>query len=174
MRRVAVILALIGAFVLLTGVFLPWIDFSGSISGWEVAIGEQFEGQGMRQIIPGQFISTNIHALIVFISAVLIAICVLTAFVLSRKVQSNNKSFTIIGIIILLAAVAAIGGIIGFMVDMSGNGFESDDWMQLVGYGVYVCAGGAILGLISGVLMAIRKQEKRTVRAKGLRKAATE
>lgn len=175
--KVAIVFALIGVILLLAGVFLPWVQpvvasegFSYSISGWDIAAGEQFEGKGLAEVITDQFISTNIHALIVFISAVLMAVCGLTACVLSRSARVNNMRFTILGIVISLAAVAAIGGLIGFMVDMSGNGFESDDWMQLVSYGVWVCAGGAVLGVISGVLMAIQKKEKRAVRKKVLKK----
>ena len=160
MKIVAAIIALLCGIAVLAGIFLPWFGgshFMFSVSGWDIAQGKDFAGMGMKEVVHEAYISSSIHALIVFLSAALVAVCALPAFILSLKAKGNNMGIVILGIIISLAAVAAIGGLIGFMIDINGNDFESSSWVNMIGYGVYVCAGGAILGLISGVLMAVRK-----------------
>jgi surface polysaccharide O-acyltransferase-like enzyme len=143
MRKAACCLALIGAVAVVVGVFLPWVGSQGAFLISHVAQ-----------------LSSDTHALIVVISSVVMLLCALVAFILSLKFKGDNGWIVVFGIMISLAAVAAIGGLIWFLIDMSGM----DNWFDYIGYVIYVCGVGAVLGLISGVLMVIRKKEKRAVR----------
>jgi hypothetical protein len=58
-----------------------------------------------------------------------------------------------LGILISLGAAVAIGGLAWFFVDMS----SVDNWMDYVGYGTYICGGGAVLGLIFGALASVKR-----------------
>lgn len=163
MKKFATGLALICAIALLAGVFLPWMQsasimglqqsiiiLSGSISGWDV-----FHTSGLGDLLAqmgGSPLQSETHALIVFIASIVMLLCSLAAFVLSLRSKGDSAGIVAFGIIISLAAVAAIGGVGWFLIDMS----DMSNWSDYIGTGVYVCGGGAVLGLVSGVLVSVK------------------
>ena len=165
MRIAGSLIPLICGIVLLAGVFLPWIHssiFAGrepvsfSISGWDIVQGKT--PMGIGQLVKDWLISSNIHALIVFVGAILMVLSTLPVFVLVLKNKSGVAVKTC-NIIISVAAVVSVGGLMWFLIDMSiiEPRFTemSIHWTRYIGYGVYVCGAGAVLGLIFGALASI-------------------
>ena len=155
MKRVAVVFAFIGAIAALTGVFLPWIHYSiggnisYSLSGWGVFHNTSW----FDNIVLSMFkLDSNTHALIAFIAAIVMLVCALPAVFLSLKAKGDSAAVKPLVIIVALAAVAVLVGVIWFLVDMS----SAKNWSDYLGYGVYVCGGGALLGLIFGALAAVK------------------
>lgn len=170
MKKIAMVFALIGAIVALAGIFLPWMRCSdmagrlqtgssvssssilGSLSGWDV-----FHGSGLGDLLAsmgGSPLQSDMHALIVFVAAIVMLLCALAAFVLSLKSKGDNRWIVAFGVIISLAAVVAIGGLGWFLAEM----YDMDNLFDYIGYGMYVCGGGAVLGLIAGILVAVKEK----------------
>ena len=157
MKKLATGLALVCAAVLLAGIFLPWIHYqSGSIVGFSVSYSlsgwDVFNKSGL-DTAAAQLSSDN-HALIVFIAAIVMLLCSLAAFVLSLKSKGEKAGAGALGIIITLTALAAIGGLIWFLADMS----SAKNWSDYIGAGVYVCGAGAVLGLAGGILASMKSK----------------
>ena len=156
MKKIAVIFALIGAIAVLTGVFLPWIHYSivgnisYSLSGWGVFHDTSWFNNIVLSLLK---LDSNTHALIVLIAAVVMVVCALPAAILSLNAKGNSAAVKPFGIIISLAAVAVIVGLIWFVIDIS----STKNWSDYIGYGVYVCGGGAVLGLVGGVLASVKQ-----------------
>ena len=170
MKKVACGLGLIGAAALLVGIFLPWVrcpnpagmlqtgssisssSILGSLSGWDV-----FRHSGIFSALEsmgGSPLRSDTHALVVFAASAVMLLCAVAAFVLSLKSKGDNRWIVAFGIMIALAAVAALGGMGWFLTDIS----SMDKWFNYIGYGIYVCGAGAVLGLVSGVLVAVKKK----------------
>lgn len=163
MKKFATGLSLICAAALLAGIFLPWVQSAsipglfggstilpGSLSGWDV-----FHRSGLGDLLAsmgGSSLQSETHALIVFIASIVMLLCSLAAFILSLKSKGDNAGIVAFGIIISLAAVAAIGGLGWFLIDMS----SAKNWSNYIGYGVYVCSGGVVLGLVGGILASVK------------------
>ena len=155
MKKVALGLSLAGAVALLVGIFLPWIHFSiigstsYSLTGWGI-----FQNKSWFDniVLSGLKLDSNTHALIVFIAAIVMLLCSLAAFVLSLKSKGEKAGAGALGIIITLTALAAIGGLIWFLADMS----STKNWSDYIGSGVYVCGVGAVLGLVGGILASVK------------------
>ena len=157
MKKVAVVFALIGAIAALVGVFLPWIHYqSGSIGGFSLSYSlsgwDAFNKSGWEVALAQ--LSSDTHALIVFIAAIVMVVCALPATILSLSAKGGSAAVKPFGIIISLAALVAIGGLIWFMVDMS----SVENWSDYIGYGIYVCGGGVVLGLLGGILASVGKK----------------
>jgi hypothetical protein len=155
MKIAAVIIALICGIAVLVGIFLPWAEASGSILGvhWSLSV------TGMNVIsssgwdISDLALSDNLHAILVMIGAAIMIVCALPAIFLSASSGGGKAAVTAFGMLISLGAIVAIAGLVWFFVDMS----SVKDWTDYVGYGTYICGGGAILGLIFGGLAAAKK-----------------
>ena len=159
MKKFATGLALLCAAALLAGIFLPWIHYqSGSIGGFSISY--SLSGWGVFHntsrfdniVLSALKLDSNTHALIVFIAAIIMLLCSLAAFVLSLKSKGDNSGIVAFGIIISLAAVAAIAGLVWFVIDMS----SAKNWSDYIGTGFYVCSGGAVLGLVGGILASVK------------------
>lgn len=155
MKKFATGLALICAIALLAGIFLPWIHYdSGSIGGFSISYSvsgwDAFNRSGLESAFSQ--LSSETHALIVFIASIIMLLCALAAFVLSLRSKGDNAGIVAFGIIISIAAVAAIGGLIWFVIDMS----SIDNWSDYIGTGIYVCGAGAALGLVGGILASVK------------------
>ena len=151
MKKLATGLALVCAAVLLAGIFLPWIHYqSGSIGGFSVSYSlsgwDVFNKSGLDTAAAQ--LSTDTHALLVFIAAIVMLFCALAAFLLSMKSKGGGEGIVALGIIISLAAVVAIAGLIWFLVDLS----SVNNWSDYVGAGIYVCFASVVLGLVGGIL----------------------
>jgi hypothetical protein len=140
MKKFATGLALICAIALLAGIFLPWIHYqSGSIGGFSISY--SLSGWGVFHntswfdniVLSALKLDSNTHALIVFIASIVMLLC-------------------------SLAAVVAIAGLIWFAVDMSSadNWSSDNNWSDYIGTGFYVCGGGAVLGLVGGILASVK------------------
>ena len=172
MKKFATGLSLICAVVLLAGIFLPWVrcpdpagrlqtgssisssSILGSLSGWDV-----FRHSGILSALEsmgGSPLQSDTHAFVVFAASIVMLLCALAAFVISLKSKGDNRWIVAFGIIISLAAVAAIGGLGWFLTDIS----SMDKWFNYIGYGIYVCGAGAVLGLIAGVSVTVTKGRK--------------
>ena len=154
MKKVALVLSLVGAVALLVGIFLPWIHFSiigntYSLSGWGI-----FQNKSLLNdiVLRGLKLDSSAHALMVFIAAIVMLLCSVVAFVLPLKSKSDNAGGAAFGIIISLAAVVAIGGLGWFLADMS----STKNWSDYIGAGVYVCGAGALLGLVGGIMASVK------------------
>lgn len=162
MRRVAIGLSVICAAALLAGVFLPWIHYSAgsagglslsySLSGWGVFHNTSwFDNVALSALK----VDSHVHALIVFIASIVMLLATVAAFALSLTSEGGKAGTGALGIIISLAALVAIGALAWFLVDMS----SVDNWSDYVGAGVYVCAAGAVLGLVCGVVASVGAKE---------------
>jgi hypothetical protein len=155
MKIAAVIIALLCGIAVLVGIFLPWGEVSGSVLGVDWSI----SATGMDIIsssgwdISDMALSDNLHAMLVMIGAAIMIICALPALFLSMSSRGGKAAVTAFGILISLGAIVAIGGLAWFFVDMS----SVQNWTDYVGYGTYICGGGAVLGLIFGMLASAKK-----------------
>ncbi len=154
MKKFAIGLALVGAVVLLVGIFLPWIHYqSGSIGGFSISYSlsgwDVFNKSGL-ETAAAQLSSDN-HALIVFIATIVMLLCALAALLLSLKSKGGGGGIVALDIIISLAAVLAIGGLIWFLVDLS----SVNNWSDYIGAGIYICFVGVVLGLVGGILALV-------------------
>lgn len=159
MKKVALGLSLAGAVMLLVGIFLPWIHYqSGSIGGFSVSY--SLSGWGIFQntswfddiVLSGLKLESTAHALIVFITSIVMLLCSVIALILPLRSKGENAGGAVFGIVISLTAVLAMGGLIWFLADMS----STDNWSDYIGAGVYVCGAGAVLGLVGGILAAVK------------------
>jgi hypothetical protein len=155
MKIVAVIIALLCGIAVLVGIFLPWAEASGSILGVHFSLSVS----GLDVIstsgwdISDFALSDNLHAILVLIGAAIMIVCALPALFLSMSSRGGKATVKPFGILISLGAVVAISGLAWFFVDMS----SVDNWTDYVGYGTYICGGGAVLGLIFGVLASVKR-----------------
>lgn len=155
MKKVALGLSLVGAVALLAGIFLPWIHFSiigstsYSLTGWGI-----FQNKSWFDdiVLSGLKLDSNAYVLIAFIAAIVMLLCSVVAFVLPLKAKGEKTGSAAFGIIILLAALAAIGGLIWFLADMS----STENWSDYIGTGVYVCGAGAVMGLVGGIMASVK------------------
>jgi len=155
MKIVVVIIALLCGIAVLAGIFLPWAEASGSILGVHFSLSvsglDVISSSGWD--ISDLALSDNLHAILVMIGAAIMIVCALPALFLSASSGGGKAAVMPFGILISLGAAVAIGGLAWFFVDMS----SVDNWMDYVGYGTYICGGGAVLGLIFGALAAAKK-----------------
>jgi hypothetical protein len=155
MKIVAVIIALLCGIAVLVGIFLPWAEASGSILGVHFSLSVS----GLDVIstsgwdISDFALSDNLHAILVLIGAAIMIVCALPALFLSMSSRGGKATVKPFGILISLGAVVAISGLAWFFVDMS----SVDNWTDYVGYGTYICGGGAVLGLIFGALASVKR-----------------
>jgi hypothetical protein len=155
MKIAAVIIALLCGIAVLVGIFLPWGEVSGSVLGVDWSI----SATGMDIIsssgwdISDMALSDNLHAMLVMIGAAIMIVCALPALFLAASSGGGKAAVTAFGILISLGAIVAIGGLAWFFVDMS----SVDNWTDYIGYGVYICGGGAVLGLIFGALASVKR-----------------
>ena len=156
MKIVAVIIALLSGIVVLVSIFLPWIHYSigsnisYSLSGWGVFHDTSWFDNIMLKVLQ---LDSNMHVLIVFIAAIVMVVCALPALFLSVSSGGGKATVKPFGILISLGAVVAIAGLVWFFIDMS----SVKNWTDYVGYGTYICGGGAVLGLIFGALASVKQ-----------------
>jgi hypothetical protein len=96
----------------------------------------------------------NLHAVLVLVGAasmIVAALSVLFSSIGSKMV--GGAGAVVQGLLIVISSLVAIGGLAWFFVDMS----SVDNWTDYVGYGTYICGGGAALGLIFGALASVKK-----------------
>ena len=155
MKIVAVIIALLCGIAVLAGIFLPWAEASGSILGVHFSLSvsglDVISSSGWD--ISDLALSDNLHAILVMIGAAIMIVCALPALFLSASSGGGKAAVMPFGILISLGAAVAIGGLTWFFVDMS----SVDNWTDYVGYGTYICGGGAVFGLIFGVLASVKR-----------------
>ena len=155
MKIVAVIIALLCGIVVLVGIFLPWAEASGSILGMHLSLSvtgfDVISSSGWD--ISDIALSDNLHAILVLVGAAIMIVCALPALFLSMSSGGGKAAVTPFGILISLGAVIAIAGLIWFFIDIS----NVKNWTDYVGYGTYICSGGAMLGLIFGVLASAKQ-----------------
>jgi heme/copper-type cytochrome/quinol oxidase subunit 4 len=136
------------------GIFLPWAEASGSILGVHFSLSvsglDVINSSGWD--ISDLALSDNLHAILVMIGAAIMIVCALPALFLSMSSGGGKVAVTSFGILISLGAVIAIAGLIWFFIDMS----SVKNWTDYVGYGTYICGGGAVLGLIFGTLASVK------------------
>ena len=163
MRKVAIGLSVLCAAALLGGVFLPWIHYSAGSAGG-LSLSYSLSGWGVFQdtnwfddiALSALRVDSNVHALIVFIAAIVMALAAVAAFVLSLASEGRRAGVGAAGVIISLAALVAIGGLAWFLVDMS----SVDSWFDYVGTGVYLCGAGAVLGLVCGIVASAGARQR--------------
>jgi|GEM_PF-1437464 len=152
MRIAAVIIALLCGIAVLVGIFLPW--GTASFLGGHLS----FSASGMDVIsnsgwdISDFVLPDNLHAVLVLIGAAIMIVSALPALFMAASTKGRVAVIPL-GIQIALGAVIAIGGLAWFFVQLS----SIDNWTGYVGYGTYICGGGAVLGLIFGVVAAAKK-----------------
>lgn len=154
MRIIAVVMALLCGIAVLAGIFLPWGEVSGSVLGVDWSI----SATGMDIISSSEWdisdlaLSDNLHAILVLVGAAIMIVCALPALFLAASPIGSRVAVMPLGILISLGALVAIGGLVWFFVDMS----SVENWADYLGYGSYICGGGAILGIISGALASAK------------------
>ena len=154
MKIVAAIIALLCGIAVLVGIFLPWAEASSSILGVHFSLSVtgldviSTSGWDISDIA----LSDNLHAILVLIGAAIMIVCALPALFLSTSSGGGKAAVIPFGMLISLGAAVAIGGLAWFFVDMS----SVDNWTDYVGYGTYICGGGAVFGLIFGALAAAK------------------
>jgi hypothetical protein len=153
MKIAAVIIALLCGIAVLAGIFFPWAEgkgplgiFSFSVTGLNVISSSGWD-------ISNFVLSDNLHAVLVLIGAAIMIVCALPALFLAASSGGGKAAVTAFGMLISLGAIVAIGGLAWFFVDMS----SVENWTDYVGYGTYICGGGAVLGLIFGALASVKK-----------------
>lgn len=153
MRMVALVVALICGIAVLVGVFLPWASASFSMLGFPISLsltGWEILDTSVWDI--SEFVlPNNIYALLTLIGGIVISICAFACMMISGVSKAAQPAIIPLGIVLSLAALAAIGGSVWFVVDMIN--VDAGDY---IGYGVYVTAGAALLGLISGAIVTLR------------------
>jgi hypothetical protein len=97
-------------------------------------------------------LSDNLHAILVMIGAAIMLVCALPALFFSASSGGGKAAVKPLGILVSLGAAVAIGGLIWFLIDIS----SVENWTDYVGYGAYICGGGAVLGLIFGALSSAK------------------
>ena len=154
MRLVAVIIALLCGIAVLAGIFLPWGEVSGSVLGvdWSMSATGMDIISSSGWDISDLALSDNFHAVLVLIGAAIMIVCALPALFLAASSGGGKIAVMPLGLLISLGSVIAIGGLVWFFVDMS----SVENWTDCVGYGTYVCGGGAVLGLIFGALASAK------------------
>jgi hypothetical protein len=157
MKIAAVIIALLCGIAVLAGIFLPWGEASGSILGFfnisYSVTGFDVINSSHWDLITRAALSDNIHAVMVLIGAAIMIVCALPALFLSMSSGGGKAAVTPFGILISLGAIVAIGGLIWFFIDVS----SVENWTNYIGYGTYICGGGAVLGLIFGALASAKQ-----------------
>jgi hypothetical protein len=153
MKIAAAIIALLCGIAVLVGIFLPWAEGEGplgilsfSVTGLNVISSSGWD-------ISDIALSDNLHAILVLIGAAIMIVCALPALFLSASSGGSKGAVMPFGILISLGAAVAIGGLAWFFVDMS----SVDNWTDYIGYGVYICGGGSVLGLIFGALASVKR-----------------
>lgn len=153
MRYVAAGLALLCAVAVLAGVFLPWLGVSGSagpfdwsytLSGWDII---DTSGWDVAEFV----LSTNAHALLVLIGAVVLLFAGVSALVLSFSRRPSRAEAVVPGVIAALAGAMVVGGAAWCLIEVSDQNLA--DYIM---YGAYVCLGGGALGLICGILATLK------------------
>ena len=152
MRLVAVIIALLCGTAVLAGIFLPWGEGEGSLGFFSFSVTGLNIISSSGWDISDFALSDNLHAVMVLIGAAIMIVCALPALFLAASSGGGRVAVIPLGILIVFGAIIAIGGLIWFFVDMS----SVDSWTDYVGYGTYVCGGGAVLGLIFGALASAK------------------
>ena len=152
MRAIGSGVTLVCGVLIIVGVFLPWISESTSIlgltisvskSGWSIIDASSWD-------ISAFVLSDNMHALLVLIGGVVMTVCALTALILST-LPVVRIATVLLGILASLVALVAIGGAAWFIVDMMNS-----DAGSYIGYGVYLSAAAAVVGLIFGSVFVAR------------------
>jgi hypothetical protein len=156
-RTVALVVTLICGIVVSVGVFLPWVSGTASLWGHSVSfslngleimdIGRPFAG--FRGWYIEEFVlPINIYDLLVLVGGIVMAVCAFPAMIISSLGKAGRMALILLGIVAALAAITALGGAIWFIVDMM-----NADARDYIGYGVYMSASAALLGLIFGAVM---------------------
>lgn len=155
MRLVAAIIALICGIAVLVGIFLPWMHYevgglvgvgtSHSLSGWGLIHNSELVSS--LGAFGNSNLNGNTHALIVFIASIIMLLCAFTALILFISPKGGRVVGSAFGILVSLTALVAIGGLVWFFIDICNTD---------VGYGAYICSGGAVLGLIFGALASAK------------------
>jgi len=128
---VTALMVLLGAVLALAGVFLAWTDFFGiTTSGWEMAM-NVFKGYSM----PNYAWYMPLVVLMVAVSAVINA---LAAAIRPTKGGAGAGIFS--GIIVLVAVIL----------------FVNEFTTNLAGIGVWVCAAGAVLMVLFGIIKTVK------------------
>ena len=152
MRTIGAALTLVCGILVIVGVFLPWISGSVSVlgiplsfswSGWDII---DASGWDIAELVS----PTNVHALLVLIGGIIMAVCAFPAIILSTLPVARLAIFPL-GVLTSLAAIVAIGGVAWFVIDMVSN-----DAGSYIGYGVYLSAAAAFTGLIFGGVFVAR------------------
>lgn len=152
MRTIGTAITLVCGILVIVGVFLPWISESTSILGFTVSFSKSgwsiIDASGWD--ISDFVLSDNIHALLVLIGGIVMTVCVLPALILST-LPVVRIATVLLGIVASLAALVAIGGAAWFIVDMMNS-----DAGSYIGYGIYLSAAAAFVGLILGSVCVAR------------------
>jgi hypothetical protein len=141
MRTVGAVITLICGIAVLVGAFLPWL--STSLLGFTITI------SGMKVSEIADFFGKSIpEPYLVLIGGGVMIVAALIVLIVSLSVKGGRAATVPFGIIASLAATAALVGGIWFIIDV-----VNEESLDILGYGVYLSAGAALLGTIFGTIM---------------------
>jgi hypothetical protein len=158
MRIVVAIIALICGIAVLAGIFLPWAEASRSILG--VHVSYSLTGLNIMDASGWDLaefaLPNNLHAVLALVGAASMIVAALSALVSSIGPKMIGRAGAVVqGLLIIVSSLVAIGGLAWFCMEMHSKGL-----LDYLGYGVYICGGGAVLGLIFGILASEKQKFK--------------
>lgn len=134
MRVAGSILTLICGIVVLVGVFLPWFNTPiGAASGWN--------------FIDAYGISNATQPFMVLLSGILLIVFILPCFILSMVTGGAKVATILLSTLASVVALVAIGGAVWYIIDVI-TATVPNLQLSIIGYGVYVSAAAALVGLI--------------------------
>lgn len=139
MRIAGSVLTLICGIVVLVGVFLPWFDIqvgfiSISGSGWDS--------------IDMNGIANAKQAFMVLLAGILMIGCALTSFIVSMVTGGGKAAVVTLSAIASVFSLVALGGAIWFIIDILTAPGQPTIQFDIIGYGVYISAAAALVGMI--------------------------
>ena len=148
MKQIIGILAIIGAIIMMIGVFVSWMDVDilvgkESYSGWKFLT--DFDADGFKDIMlkyaPLMCLIAGILTILIFIANFVSQLKVKYLPVISLIVTILALIFTIIG----LLDINDLGGLIGAVTK--------------AGIGIYICIIGCILAIIAPIIALIKRED---------------
>ncbi len=138
MRVAGSVLTLICGIAVLVGVFMLW---SNQLAGIDI-----FHGSGWN-IISTFGVSDGAQPFLVLLSSILLILFILPCFILSMVTGGAKVATIVLSSLASVVALVAIGGAVWYIIDILiklGPNFQ----LGVIGYGVYVSAAAALVGLI--------------------------
>jgi hypothetical protein len=131
--------------VIMIGLYLPWgivplyDSYTLTLSGWRLIIWSESLGE------------TFIEPYFTMFGGVVMLACGLSAFILSVVAGREREMKKALVIGFSVGAALAIVGALWFIISALASGGEGS-----IGYGLYLCAVSAVLGLVLGIRMFVR------------------